>query len=298
MGQREAATDSPNDSPQIAVAPLTSAAGRFCARVTQGFDQDVGPGRRGGRRRRFFRATRPGYQSHQWAAHQYGAADRNDPHNRHVGDGKYHRALGLKFVDGVFIPNGRRGPVQIDSAGHAFPDFPETCNVTAFNIWAGGVIFTADGDPPRLRTELGGVDYASSGHGLLFMHANNGITFSLDAIRRANPDYKLVRFRATAGNTEAAAEQGPPAWADLWVLVDGQERFKRARDQPLQRRAARRDSLRPNDRFLTLVATDGGDGEPVGLDHVRRPAAGACCDPFARIDSQRQTIAQETNSVG
>ena len=205
---------------------------------------------------------------------------------------------GLKYVDGVFIPDGRRGPVQIDSAGHAFPDFPETCNVTAFNIWAGGVIFTADGDPPRLRTELGGVDYASSGHGLLFLHANNGITFSLDAIRRANPNYKLLRFRATAGNTEAAPEQGPPAWADLWVLVDGQERFKRREINHYSGALPVVIPIHPNDRFLTLVATDGGDGDRWDWTMFGDPRLELRCDPIARIDSQRQTIAQETNIVG
>ena len=41
-----------------------------------------------------------------------------------VGDGKYHRVEALPFVDGVFIPDGRLGQVQVDSAGHAFAGFP------------------------------------------------------------------------------------------------------------------------------------------------------------------------------
>jgi hypothetical protein len=168
---------------------------------------------------------------------------------------------GARYVDGVFIPDGRRGPVQIDSAGHMFSDLPETSNETAFNIWSGGVIRTVDGVPPSVRTELGGVDYASRGHGLLFLHANSGITFDLEAIRRAHPDCRLMSFRATAGNTEMAPEQGPPAWADLWVLVDGQERFKRREVNRYTGPLPVAIALRPNDRFLTLVATDGGNGE-------------------------------------
>ena len=62
---------------------------------------------------------------------------------------------------------------------------------------------------------------------MLWLHANKGITFNLDAIRRANPDCKLLRFRATAGNTEPLSATGAAVYADLWVLVDGQERFKR-----------------------------------------------------------------------
>ena len=41
-----------------------------------------------------------------------------------AGDGKYHRAEGLPFVDGVFVPDGRTGRVQIDSTGHVFTSFP------------------------------------------------------------------------------------------------------------------------------------------------------------------------------
>ena len=64
-----------------------------------------------------------------------------DPDDANVtGDGKYHRALGLPFVDGVFIPDGRLAPVRIDSAGHTFADCPETCNQTGFPVWAGGAI--------------------------------------------------------------------------------------------------------------------------------------------------------------
>ena len=46
-----------------------------------------------------------------------------------TGDGRYHRVPALPFVDGVFIPDGRSGPVQLDSAGHAFDGFPATDNI-------------------------------------------------------------------------------------------------------------------------------------------------------------------------
>ena len=53
-----------------------------------------------------------------------------------VGDGTYHRVESLGFVDGVFIPDGRGGPVQVDSAGHAFAGFPNTANRTSECLWA------------------------------------------------------------------------------------------------------------------------------------------------------------------
>ena len=78
-----------------------------------------------------------------------------------------------------------------------------------------------------IPTKFEGIDYAASGHGVLFMLSNKGVTFDLDAIRRANPGHKLLRFRAVAGNAETISQKGPPVWADLWVLVDGQVRFRR-----------------------------------------------------------------------
>ena len=147
-----------------------------------------------------------------------------------VGDGKYHRVEALPFVDGVFIPDGRRGPVQVDSAGHTFDVFPETSNELPGYLWAGGATRTKPAYPAQ--SVLGGVDYASPGHGFIFLHANNGVTFALDAIRRANPGYRLLRFRATTGNTEMVSELGEGVYADVWVLVDGQSRFQRRADQP------------------------------------------------------------------
>ena len=123
-----------------------------------------------------------------------------------VGDRRYHRVEQLPLVDGVFIPDGSRGSVQTDSAGHTYDGFAATSNETAGYVWAGGVVPSPPGDD-NLRSipaKLGGIDYSSPGHGVLFMHANKGITFDLGAIRRANPGCKLVRFHAAVGNTETA----------------------------------------------------------------------------------------------
>ena len=177
-----------------------------------------------------------------------------------AGDGKYHRVPALPLVDGVFIPDGRAGPVQTDSAGHACEEFPATANRTGGYIWAGGAMPTSVDHPRMIRTELDGVDYASPGHGLLFLHANKGITFDLAAIRRANPGYKLIRFRAVAGNTETVSAEGLAAYADLWVLVDGQVRFRRREINGLNGAFSVAIPLDESDRFLTLAATDGGNG--------------------------------------
>ena len=110
-----------------------------------------------------------------------------------MGDGRYHRVEGLRFVDGVFVPDDRGGrPVQTDSAGHTFWVSATQSARFATAIWAGGRILNPS--PDIVASRLGEIDYGLPGHGLLFMNGNNGITFDLDAIRRAHPDCRLARF--------------------------------------------------------------------------------------------------------
>lgn len=178
-------------------------------------------------------------------------------------DNRYHRVEGLPFIDGVFVPDDRRGPVQLDSAGHTFADFGNSDARVFGYIWAGGEIPAPL--PPTIRTELGGIDYASPNHGILGMVANKGITFDLEAIRRANPGCRIVRFRTVAGNTEPTLEyeryrtENIVVTADISVFVDGQMRFQRHKIRGRTGVIPIRIPLGNEDRFLTLVASDSGD---------------------------------------
>jgi hypothetical protein len=171
------------------------------------------------------------------------------------GDGRYHRVAGMPLVDGVFVPHGGKGPVQVDSAGHTFADFRIRENATWQHIWAGGAM-----REPPYPSKVGGIDYAVKPHGLLFLHANAAITFDLDAIRRAHPRCTLSRFRAVVANVEQFSQEGGAVLADLWVLVDGQARFKRWQVSGLNGAITASVSLGNTDRFLTLAATDSGNG--------------------------------------
>jgi hypothetical protein len=173
--------------------------------------------------------------------------------NVFTGDGRYHRVKGEPFIDGVFIPNGKQGPVQVDSAGHRFDGFPPTSNIGSGWIHGGGVIpcladFTAEDTIPCV---LGNIDYSSPKHGVLFIHSNKGITFDLDAIRAANSDHRIVAFRAVAGLS------GEGQIADLWVLVDGKPRFVRRQVTGFSGAMHVSVPIRSSDRFLTLASTDG-----------------------------------------
>jgi hypothetical protein len=177
--------------------------------------------------------------------------------NKLRGDRRYHRVAAMPFIDGVFIPNGGSGPVQVDSVGHTCADFPKTDNWAPGVIWVYGDI---PADAPTKPTVLGGVDYSSADHSAMLLHANQAITFDLDAIRRANPDCKLLCFRAVAGNTETVSVGGDTVYADLWVLVDGQVRYQRQKINSFNGVFHISIPLGKSDHFLTLAGTDGGDG--------------------------------------
>jgi hypothetical protein len=179
------------------------------------------------------------------------------------GDNKYHRVQGMPFVDGVFIPDGRSGPVQVNSAGHTIADFSSSSNMTSHLVWAGGIVPIPKDNlhMSKFPTVLDGIDYASSGHGLLAMHANKGITFDLDAIRRANPGCTVRRFLAVAGNVEDASEnKGLPVFADYWVIIDGRVHVCTREINHYNGGLPVNVGIKDKDRFLTLVATDSRNG--------------------------------------
>ncbi len=126
-----------------------------------------------------------------------------------------------KLIDGVFVPDMYTGAVQLDSAGHVFKGFPRISGATY------GSIVPCAGDFSR---EQRGYDWTKDmglcrplmpkGRGLLSLHANMGITFNLEAMRKLYPTTRPARFRAVAGIGD-----GRP-WissgrriADFWVFV-------------------------------------------------------------------------------
>ena len=112
-----------------------------------------------------------------------------------------------------------------------------------------------------VNTILSDIDYARPGHGALSVPSNNGITFNLDAIRQANPGFRLRCFRAEAGDTEIFSRAGDFYYsADLWVFVDGEVRFRRRQIRGTDGTYSVVVPIAEKDRFLSLATTDGGDG--------------------------------------
>jgi len=189
-----------------------------------------------------------------------------------LGDGQYKLTHSVDYVDGVFIPNGKLGPTQVDSIGRSFA-FPGT----AGDCWGGAVMARRpryESSLPLIRLEFFGDNYGyvnwlhiagdsdeltPAGLGLVGMHSNSGITFDLHAMRSRYPDRTIARFRALVGNLESKAEMPSDRHtAEAWVLVDGELRHHRRRFSRESGPEEINVPLSDRDRFLVLAVTDDG----------------------------------------
>ena len=106
---------------------------------------------------------------------------------------------------------------------------------------------------------IGGRDYGAAGHRIVLMHPNKGLVIDLAAVRALPAARGVTRFRAACQNTYAGDPKNAGLVCEFWVFVDGEQRFSRA---PMRGTDGGFDidvELRPTDRYLTLVAADGGD---------------------------------------
>lgn len=155
------------------------------------------------------------------------------------------------LIDGVFVPDG--GTV-ITSSGDTF-SCPDTDGLVshAITVYTGNIETRQETIPPAI---FNGRLYEQEA--VVMIHSNAGITFDLQAIRRSLPGLEVTSFEAFGGLSEAlnSVKTRLPD-VGFWVLVDGQIRY--------EKNALKLDSgavsfdveLAPQDRFLTLIVTDG-----------------------------------------
>jgi hypothetical protein len=160
-----------------------------------------------------------------------------------------------RYIDGVFVPNGKV-PQQVSSEGHLFVDCPVTGGLFYCELIHGTGKYLGDFPAGVPSGALQGQFYGTPEHPGLFIHANLGVTFDLEAIRGDYPDFGTCRFTAEAGLSTAAPRDGN---ADIWVLVDGQVRFHQPGVTEKGKAFPIEIELKETDRFLTLAVTDGGD---------------------------------------
>jgi hypothetical protein len=188
-----------------------------------------------------------------------------------TGPAGYIQARGSTFIDGVFVPGVDGSPTQVSSRGHVWTGCPKTSGTVPVGPCHGGYVGAGEN-----QLVLKGFQYGVPRHPALVVYSNLGITFDLRAIRRfcreLHKDLTLSRFKTVAGLSDDVLTQWPgqmdsPPVADLWVLVDGDNRWKKTElvggadpvqiDVPLEAEA----------EFLTVVVTEGAD-QTLSLDGV------------------------------
>jgi hypothetical protein len=168
------------------------------------------------------------------------------------GNGTYARVAESDFIDGVFVPDGRTGAVQITSSGLTF-DCPETTGVFTHEIAA----FAADsGEAYSSIPKLIVQEQTYASEPAVLLHSNVGITFDLQAIRESVLHLSPERFAARGALTQDVDMYSMPD-IDFWILVDGQVRYERRALTLEDGFISVEVKLNPHDRFLTLIATDG-----------------------------------------
>lgn len=171
-----------------------------------------------------------------------------DSVNRYAAN-TYLRLESASLIDGIFVPNGQTEQV-ISSLGHVFSECPVT----------GGNYYTEIGSSPKIidnaEAILGGYNFSQGKAASLLLHANAGITFDLQAIRSQLGGMKISRFRSIIGICDSTWR---PCNADFWILVDGKLRYSKQKVRKKGILDTVDIDLSVNDRFLTLVTTDGGD---------------------------------------
>lgn len=172
-----------------------------------------------------------------------------------IGSGRFVPVHGNPFIDGIFVPDGGIGRVLVSSEGHCFENCPDTNGMYWIPALNGGQI-TDRQEGPMVPLLLQDKMYGDGANPAIFLHSNLGITFDLQAIRQMLPSAQITEFRAVCGISQSGPNRVP--YADFWVLVDGQVRFER-RGVGAAEVYDISVPIGSNDRFLTLITTDGGE---------------------------------------
>ena len=159
------------------------------------------------------------------------------------------------LIDGVVVPGG--GDVPIASSGILAKNIGKT-TAGAWDAIRNGPV------NDQKSTTITGINYASSGHSLLGLHANAAITFDLQPMREVLKTKELV-FRAAVGYGGRPADGSGKA--DVRVLLDGQPLVVRMGIGPSSEDPPVELPIPMGVRYLTLMATEGADGT-IGHDQV------------------------------
>jgi hypothetical protein len=175
---------------------------------------------------------------------------------------KYIKFIESPYIDGVFMPDGGDGSVQISSENHIFRQCPDTSGNSVWYLSCDTAVGWQNDEEPYLIEDwpikLNDKLYDKEENPAISMPPNKGITFDIEAMRKAMPGLDIHKFTSVCGIVSLDDEDSE-GLADFWVLVDGQIRFK-ATDITRNTSSPKIDiKLNSNDRFLTLIVTDRKD---------------------------------------
>ncbi len=157
----------------------------------------------------------------------------------------HYAACEYPFVDGVFVP--AVGTTKISSTQLVASEIPENSG-KAWDMIRNGPVAS------QFSTKLGAIDFSTAEHSMIGLHANAGITFDLEAIRRSGPATGPTRFSTVVGYGGRTVEPS----GEFWILLDGELKA--------QQRIGRNDAVAvdfkvpTSARFLTFLSTDAGNG--------------------------------------
>jgi len=165
-------------------------------------------------------------------------------------------ALPGPYLKSLVIPSGgKSGEVPLTNDGLIAHGIPKTSG-EAWDAVRNGPVNA------QKATNIGLVDFGAPGHSLLGLHANAAITFDLAGFRNTiSSDLKFQTVIGYGGRPEGKAS------ADVRVLIDGQPAFHFENISSETGHIAINIPLGTTTKFLTLMATEGSDGN-IGFDQV------------------------------
>ena len=160
------------------------------------------------------------------------------------------------FIDGVFVPDGRKGAVRVSSSGITYSQFPDTKGECYASVCNNSVIKQGFDETAKFgNLLLPGEELMSKLPPRICLHSNAGITFDLAAIRGSLTNNSIRCLTTSFGLIDMGGTEQTDV--DIFILVDGKTKYSHkgylSGDKPLDIEI----ELNESDRFITLVCTEG-----------------------------------------
>jgi hypothetical protein len=160
----------------------------------------------------------------------------------------------VPIIDGVVVPDGGElGDVTISSTGLQAVNVPRTSG-KAWDAIRNGPVFS------QFSTKLGQVDYGQPEHTLLGIHANAAITFDLSELPALDASQGIPQRPSSLKSQLAYFGETKTDGATLTIWLDGKVAYRRERFGRDDGLSDINITIPQTCRFLTIMATDNGNG--------------------------------------